>query len=273
MWNIPFQTSKATPTDYPKDPAYPRDRLAFMLQDAQVPVLLTQRRLLEGLPEHRAQVVCLDADWKAIAQESTVNPIREVMPDNLVYVIYTSGSTGKPKGVLVTQQNLVHSTCARMSYYRSSVKSFLLLSPFAYDSSAAGIFWTLSQGGMLVLPRQGLERDPLQVAEVIAHNQISHVLRVPSLYRLLLAQAIPQQLVSLQTVIVAGESCPRELAERHQTLLPHTALFNEYGPTEGTIWSSVYEIRAQKLSTGVPIGRPIANTQVYLRDCKIVCVK
>jgi len=259
-------TLKAGGAYVPLDPTYPRDRLAFMLQDAQVPVLLTQRRLLEGLPEHKAQVVCLDADWEAIAQESAVNTIREVMADNLVYVIYTSGSTGKPKGVLVTQQNLVHSTCARTSYYRSSVKSFLLLSPFAYDSSAAGIFWTLCQGGMLVLPGQGLERDPLQIAEVIAHNQVSHVLSVPSLYRELLAQAIPQQLVSLQTVIVAGESCPGELAERHQALLPHTALFNEYGPTEGTVWSSVYEILAQELSTRIPIGRPIANTQVYLLD-------
>jgi amino acid adenylation domain-containing protein len=259
-------TLKAGGAYIPLDPAYPRDRLAFMLQDAQVPVLLTQQRLLKGLPEHRAQEVCLDADWGAIAQESAANPSSEARADNLVYVIYTSGSTGKPKGVMVTQQNLVHSTCARMSYYRSPVKSFLLLSPFAYDSSVAGIFWTLCQGGRLVLAGQRPEQDPFQIAEVIAHHQVSHVLSVPSLYRLLLAQVAPQQLVSLQTVIVAGESCPRELADRHQALLPHTALFNEYGPTEAAVWSSVYEIRLQELSTRVPIGRPIANTQVYLLD-------
>lgn len=250
----------------PLDPAYPKERLAFMLEDTQIPVLAMQERLQESLPKHGAKVVYLDTAWEAIAQESASNPIGEVTAGNLVYVIYTSGSTGKPKGVLVTHQNLVHSTCARMTYYRTPVAGFLLLSSFAFDSSVAGIFWTLCQGGMLVLPQKDLEQDPSQIAGVIAHNHVSHVLSIPSLYSLLLTRAKPQQLESLQVVIVAGESCPRELPDRHHALLPRTALFNEYGPTEGTVWSSVYEFRFQGLGTTVPIGRPIANTQIYLLD-------
>jgi len=250
----------------PLDPAYPKERLSFMLEDTQIPILASQEGLRESLPKCGMKVVYLDTDWEAIARESVSNPSSEVTAGNLVYVIYTSGSTGKPKGILVTHQNLVHSTCARMTYYRNPVKGFLLLSSFAFDSSVAGIFWTLCQGGMLVLPQQDLEQDSSRVAGVIADNHISHVLSIPSLYSLLLAQAKTQQLESLQVVIVAGESCPRELPDRHHSLLPRTALFNEYGPTEGTVWSSVYEFRFQGLGTTVTIGRPIANTQIYLLD-------
>ena len=250
----------------PLDPTYPRERLAFMLQETRVSILLTQERLREGLPEHEVRIVCLDADPDILAQESVENPISEVAADNLVYVIYTSGSTGRPKGVLVTQRNLVHSTCARTAYYRVPVTSFSLLSPFAVDSSAAGIFWTLCHGGMLVLPRQGCEQDPSQAADMIARCRISHILITPSLYSLLLARATPQQLTSLQAVIVAGEPCPGNLPERHYELLPHAGLFNEYGPTEATVWSSAYGFPPQRSGATISIGRPIANTQIYVLD-------
>jgi len=250
----------------PLDPSYPQERLAFMLEDAQVSVLLTQQKLLAGLPEYKAHRFCLDTDWELLAQESEEKPISGVTTDNLAYTIYTSGSTGKPKGVLVTHQNLVHSTSARLSYYSEPVTSFLLLSSFAFDSSIAGIFWTLCQGGILVLPADKFQQELLQLTKFIAQHQISHLLSLPSLYNLILEQAEPQQLTCLRTVIVAGEPCSRELIERHSKLLAHTSLFNEYGPTEGTVWSSVYHCQPSGLRTQVPIGRPIANMQIYLLD-------
>jgi amino acid adenylation domain-containing protein/non-ribosomal peptide synthase protein (TIGR01720 family) len=247
----------------PLDPAYPSERLAFIFADSQVKVLLTQQHLVQKLPEHQAKTICLDTEWE-IAQQSQENPQAKITSENLAYVIYTSGSTGKPKGVQITHRNLVHSTTARISYYQEPVSSFLLLSSFAFDSSVAGIFWTLCCGGMLCLPQEG-GRDLLSLIKLIDQNHISHLLGLPSLYALLLEQAKPEQLVSLRAVIVAGETCTKQLVELHLQQLPKTSLFNEYGPTEATVWSSVYHCTS-KLTTPVPIGRPIANTQIYLLD-------
>ncbi|MEH2169755.1 MAG: amino acid adenylation domain-containing protein [Nostoc sp.] len=250
----------------PLDPAYPQENLAFILEDAQVPVLLTQARLVANLPTHTAKIVCLDSDWQIVAQESAENPSSQSTLENLAYIIYTSGSTGQPKGVLVTQQNLVHSTLARITYYSQPVTCFLLIPSFAFDSSVGCIFWTLCQGGKLVLLTEGTHRDIWELANLIVQHQVSHWLSVPSLYSTLLAAIDSAQLVSLHTVIVAGESCSAELVERHRQLLPYTSLFNEYGPTEATVWSSVYDCQNHDLKNPVPIGRPIANTQIYLLD-------
>ncbi len=248
----------------PIDPTYPQERLAFILEDTRTSILLTQHRLLDRLPVHNAQTICLDTNWD-IAQESEENPTWKICAENLAYIIYTSGSTGKPKGVQVTHQNLVHSTTARLAYYQE-ITSFLLLSSFAFDSSVAGIFWTLCSGGILYLPEEGLQREVPKLIELIAQNHISHLLSLPSLYALILQQAKPEQLVSLRAVIVAGEACPTELVQHHLKLPTETSLFNEYGPTEATVWSSVYHCNSQHTKTQVPIGRPIANTQIYILD-------
>lgn len=246
------------------DPAYPKERLTFMLSDSQVSVLLTQQRLVKYLPQD-VPVVCLDKDWEIISQEDEANLVSNTTSQNLVYVVYTSGSTGKPKGVQITHRNLVHSTTARITYYQEKVTSFLLLSSFAFDSSVAGIFWTLCSGGTLCLPQEGLQLEIAKLVELIAQNHVSHLLSLPSLYSLLL-EAKPEQLTSLRTVIVAGESCPTKLVQRHYQLLSETSLFNEYGPTEGTVWSSVYHCHSQQTRTQVSIGCPIPNTQIYILD-------
>ncbi|NJM65772.1 MAG: amino acid adenylation domain-containing protein [Acaryochloris sp. RU_4_1] len=278
----------------PLDPTYPKTRLAFLLQDAQVSLLLTQKHLISQLPTQDTQVLCLDADWDtmthsrpksygqqatAIAHHTSAPVTSTVTPDNLAYVIYTSGSTGQPKGVQITHRNLVHSTYARILTYPTPIHRFLLLSSFAFDSSVAGIFWSLCQGGELHLPEVGLERDPAGLVAAIAQDQISHLLTLPSLYNLLLEAANPDQLASLQTVIVAGEVCPTALLRRHWQRYPNTQLFNEYGPTEGTVWSTVYPCQPQGQSQEtdceklgwlgtVPIGRPIANAQIYILDAQ-----
>ncbi len=254
----------------PLDPAYPQEHLAFILQDSQVSLVISQLSLVNSLGE--MTVICLDTDWETIAKSSRNQPTNQVTPENLAYIIYTSGSTGKPKGVPVTHRNLVHSTSARITYYTEPVRSFLLIPSFAFDSSVAAIFWTLCQGGTLVLLKEGLQRDIWQLANAIAQHQISHWLSVPSLYAALLEHIQPALLISLRTVIVAGEPCSSALVKRHYQLLPQASLFNEYGPTEATVWSSVCNCENYKSSNTIAIGRPITNTHIYLLDAHLQLV-
>ncbi|MFN6484862.1 MULTISPECIES: amino acid adenylation domain-containing protein [unclassified Nostoc] len=250
----------------PLDPHYPQERLAFMLEDTQVSILLTQQYLLENLPKHDAQTICLDTDWEAIAQQSQEEPVPTGTLENLAYVIYTSGSTGKPKGVAIAHRNLVHSTIARITYYQEPISSFLLLSSFAFDSSIVGIFWTLCCGGTLHLPEESVQKEVSKIVELIYQNGVSHLLSLPSLYALILQQAKLEQLNSLRAVIVAGEACLPELVQLHFQLQPETSLFNEYGPTEATVWSSVYHCHSLETGTQISIGCPIANTKIYILD-------
>ncbi|MDJ0732638.1 MAG: amino acid adenylation domain-containing protein [Nostocaceae cyanobacterium] len=257
---------KAGAAYLPLDPTYPQDRLAFMLSDAQVSVLVTQQFLLNDLPETDANIICLDTFWEIIAQESEENPTSDIIPDNLAYLIYTSGSTGKPKGVQISHKNLVHSLMARFACYSEPVTNFLLLSSLAFDASIPGIFWTLCQGGTLHLPEENSQWELPKLIQLIAQNHISHLISLPSLYGLILEQAKPEQLASLKTVVVVAEACSPELIKHHSQQLPETSLFNEYGPTEGTVWSSLYTLYPYQEPLKISIGRPIANTQFYILD-------
>lgn len=250
----------------PLDPDYPRERLALMIRNARAPVILTQEKYTDSMPGHEAKIIAIDLDWNDIAEESTSSPEKIGGPDNLAYIIYTSGSTGIPGGVPVSHRNLVHSTLARDYFYPGQVKSFLLLSSFTFDSSVAGIFWTLCQGGKLVLPPQRIEQDMTQLAEIIAHHRITHTLCLPTLYTLLLELADRARLSSLRAVIVAGEECQPGLVKRHFDNLPRVELYNEYGPTETTVWSTAYKITPDFKGNRVPIGRPIPNAQNYILD-------
>jgi surfactin family lipopeptide synthetase A len=249
----------------PMDPSYPSERLAHVVADTQLTMLLTQKHLSSELPRHHAGVLCLDSDWSQVEQQGG-EPIRnQSQPDDLAYVIYTSGSTGGPKGVEIAHRNLVHSTHARSIYY-GTLSRFLLLSSFAFDSSLAGVLGTLCEGGTLVLTPGPLKSNLTQLAHLVAHHQISHLLCVPTLYSLILEQAKPGQLSSLRMAMVGGEVCSPELVERHYKLLPHTPLFNEYGPTEAAVWSTVYQCQPSQSGNSVPIGRPIPNARTYVLD-------
>ncbi|MEQ1726668.1 MAG: amino acid adenylation domain-containing protein, partial [Sphingopyxis sp.] len=254
---------KAGGTYVPIDPDYPQERISFILEDTRTPILLTQEQLFKKLPKITTNVICFDKDWPKIERYDSNNLKIINQPSNLAYIIYTSGSTGKPKGTLVSHRNVVCSTLARFSAYPEPVKSYLLLSSFAFDSSVAGIFWTLGQGGCLYLPTDNLIKDPLALGELIYQNRITHLLTLPSFYAVLLRQITPQ-LKSLNTVIVAGESCPVDIIEKHQSKLPGVDLYNEYGPTEGTVWSSVYLTNNEDINQTVSIGKPIENTKIYL---------
>jgi amino acid adenylation domain-containing protein len=253
----------------PLDLKQPPERISFMLADAGAKLLLTRELLSAEMSPQKTQVIYLDKEWPAIADESAENPEGTALADNPAYLIYTSGSTGRPKGVMVSHRNLAHSTLARLSFYREPVKSFLLLSPFAFDSSVAGLFWTLCGGGTLVIPEEDSLQDPSHLAELIERHSVSHLLGLPSLYELILQQADARQLASLRTLIVAGEPCPARLVARHYETLPQASLFNEYGPTEATVWSSVHHCRPSDAQGLVPIGRPVANTRIHLLDSEL----
>lgn len=248
----------------PLDPAYPAERLRFALDDTQTPLVLTQSHLLSQLPDTEAAVIDLEATWPEVAAMDATLWQDRSQPGDMAYIIYTSGSTGQPKGVPIRHRNLVHSTQARLDYYPESVRAFLLLSSFSFDSSMVGIFGTLCQGGTLVLPPPGGEQDLPLLAALIARYRVSHLLALPSLYGLLLEYAPVTQLESLAAVIVAGERCAPALVAAHYRRLPHTNLYNEYGPTEGTVWSTVYRIPETETRASIPIGRPIANMQTYV---------
>jgi len=256
---------KAGSAYVPLDPDYPEERIAYMINDAGMPLLLTRQRLLEKLTACPAGLICLDRDWAEIERFDAENPVSRNHPLDAAYLIYTSGSTGQPKAVMVSHRNAAHSTSARFSNYREPVRAFLLLSSFAFDSSVAGIFWTLGQGGCLCLPTHDDARDPAALAKLVERHKVSHLLALPTLYAVLLKQDF-QQLQSVTSVIVAGEACPNDVVKQHFAALPDVRLYNEYGPTEATVWSSVYLAGIEDIDRVLPIGRPIGNVRLYLLD-------
>ncbi len=248
----------------PLDPDYPPSRLAFMLRDAGVPILLTHSQLAENLGQSSARTTFLDTDWAAIAKESAVGPAPGTTPKNLAYVIYTSGSTGQPKGVMVTHENLVSSTLARVHVYQAPI--LLVASSFAFDVTTGQIFWGLCSGGTLVLSPNAFQENPADVMTLLAAHRTTHFTCVASLYALVLEQpGATEALASLSTIIVGGEIIPPRLIAAHRQRAPHAVLFNEYGPTEATVWSSFYEIPRDS-HRSPPIGRPIPGTRIYLLD-------
>ena len=261
----------------PIDPAYPAERSEFIVEETGARLILTQGRVAERMDARWAErlaargvaSISVGALGEELARESAERIQSGVGPDDLAYVIYTSGSTGRPKGVAVTHGNLCHSTAARMAYYGAAPARFLLTSPFAFDSSVAGIFWTLCYGGTLFLPEEGVQRDVKRIAELIAENDISHLLTLPSVHAALIEHLRPARPGPSTTFIVAGESCPQELVARHHEALPRASLFNEYGPTENTVWSTAYRARPGDRRAPVPIGRPVANARVYLLDAEL----
>ncbi|OPG74416.1 non-ribosomal peptide synthetase [Pseudomonas ogarae] len=243
----------------PIDPTYPADRRAYMLADSAIAHIVVSAELADSVPANLQCFVLDDltapdlGDWPTLPLPAA---------NDLAYLIYTSGSTGAPKAVEISHGALSFSTQVRMAAYEAPVRSYLLLSSFAFDSSVAGIFWTLAQGGRLVLPAPGEELEMSRLAQLIAQHQISHGLSLPSLYQALLDQLQRSAGTdSLACWIVAGEACPPSLIAQHSKTLPHARLVNEYGPTEATVWAT-YEVLEP--NRNVSIGRPIAGMDLRL---------
>jgi amino acid adenylation domain-containing protein len=258
---------KAGAAYLPLDPAAPDDRNMAIIERSGAKVVAVQNDLASRLPE--------GTDWLDItagAGRPVTAPGTTVGPANAAYVIYTSGSTGQPKGVVVEHRNVVASLAARHAAYEAPPERFLLLSSFAFDSSVAGIFWTLSTGGTLILPAEGVQLDPVALVDTVVRQRPTHTLSIPAVLGAVFDQAGTDDLESLSVLIAAGEACPTSLRRDRVAKLPAGRLFNEYGPTEATVWSTVFS--DPSIEPGdegddrpqLPIGRPVANSTVRAVD-------
>ncbi|MEM9905080.1 MAG: amino acid adenylation domain-containing protein, partial [Cyanobacteria bacterium P01_D01_bin.44] len=245
----------------PLDPAYPQERLAYMLADSQLSVLLTTKELSKQLPEHQAVAVELDTDWEFIFQESVENLVTENKAENLAYVIYTSGSTGKPKGVLVAHRGLCNLAKAQIRRFDVQPGSRVLqFASLSFDASIWEIVMALGSGATLCLGKSTALLPGQALMKFLRDQEISHVTLPPTALAVLPTE---EELPALCTIIVAGETCTTELIAKWSK---DRRFFNAYGPTESTVCATVYECT----DTGqkAPIGRPIANTQIYLLDAE-----
>ncbi|BAY23348.1 amino acid adenylation domain protein [Calothrix sp. NIES-2100] len=251
----------------PLDPAYPSERLAFMLADAGVSVLLTQKNLQDGLPQTDAHIVCLDQDWETIAKNSNDNPNTTVQPENLAYVIYTSGSTGQPKGVMIPHRAICnHMLWMQSEFPLTASDRVLQKTPFSFDASVWEFYAPLLAGGQLIVAQPGGHQDNAYLLDLIAQQQVSIVQFVPSQLRSLLAEQKIYNCHSLRRVFCGGEALASDLQASFFRILPNVELCNLYGPTEATIDTSYWRCQPEEEQRIVPIGKAIANAQIYLLD-------
>lgn len=258
----------------PLDPAHPAGRITSVLDEmnAQGNVVLTLSGNGLVIDQQWLDVCFIDRVKDQLTGLSQDNLKLSLQSENLAYVIYTSGSTGKPKGVMIEHKALLHSTFARETYYPHKPETFLLLSSLSTDSSIAGIYWTLCTGGTLVLPAHHMEQNMDNLSNILEQNEVSHLLCIPGLYQLMLEHCRVSALSKLNTVIVAGEACTPSVVQHHQSQIPQTRLYNEYGPSEYTVWTTVSDLSDWQQGHPVSIGKPISNTQLYVLNADNLAV-
>ncbi|HEY4591104.1 MAG TPA: amino acid adenylation domain-containing protein, partial [Thermoanaerobaculia bacterium] len=247
----------------PLDPDYPADRLAFMLADSGVPVVLAQERLLERLPAHGATVVPLDG---VAAPGEPVAPMAPgAVASNLAYVIYTSGSTGRPKGTMNAHRGIVNRLLWMQERYGlTAADRVLQKTPFSFDVSVWELFWPLLTGARLVMAKPGGHQDPAYLARTIAQAGITTLHFVPSMLQVFLEAPGLEGCGSLRRVVCSGEALPLELQKRFFARLPEVELHNLYGPTEAAVDVTYWACEREGSRGVVPIGHPVANTRIHL---------
>jgi amino acid adenylation domain-containing protein len=249
----------------PLDPGYPPERLSYMLGQAGVTVLLSQRQLSGQVPASAAAVVRLDEDWAEISRESVGNSASAVGAENLAYVIYTSGSTGQPKGVMIPHRGI----CNRLFWMQqvfqlSAADRVLQKTPYSFDVSVWEFFWPLMTGACLVLARPGGHSDPGYLLELIGRERVTTLHFVPSMLEVFVeSEGVGAGCALVRQVMSSGEALPLELVRRYQERVA-ARLYNLYGPTEASVDVTWWEAEAG--AERVAIGRPIANTAVYVLD-------
>lgn len=246
----------------PLDPAYPGDRIKYVLDDARVRVLLTQGALRASLPVTSAEVVCLDSGWQTFQQEDRGPVFSEVSPENLAYVIYTSGSTGKPKGVQLEHRSVVNFLYSMQRQPGMTPNDVLVaVTTLSFDIAGLELYLPLLVGGRLVVASREAAMDGRQLMQLMTKSGASVVQATPTTWRVLLESGwLGDRKLK---VLVGGEALSADLAR--QLAERCGAVWNMYGPTETTIWSSVYRVEGKDEKL-VPIGKPIANTTFYILD-------
>ena len=259
---------KAGAAYVPLDPEFPEERLRFMLEDTQAAVIVTEGKLLGRLPETSARIICLDKQQKILSGELNQNPESGVNPNNLAYVIYTSGSTGTPKGVMIEHRSLQNYLSWCTNEYRVSEGTGAIVhSPIGFDLAVTSIFSPLLAGRCLDLLPETKDAGALGKALSVGGGY-SFVKATPA-HLSLLAKTVPPGEAEGRTnaLVVGGEALYYEDLAFWLDYAPGTRIINEYGPTETVVGSCVYEVPTDAPRSGVvPIGRPIANTQIYLLD-------
>lgn len=257
---------KAGGTYVPLDPTYPGERLTYMLEDTQAPVLLTQERLRAELPSQRARVVCIDTDWEAIAQQSSENPPNQTAPDNLAYVMYTSGSTGNPKGI-----GIPHIAINRLVFHTNYIALQLddriaQAANASFDAATFEFWGALLHGALLVGITKDVALSPREFAAQLGEQGITTLFLTTALFNQL-AREVPGAFASLRHVMFGGEAVdPRWVREVLEKGAP-ARLLHVYGPTESTTyatWHLVREVAAT--ATTIPIGSALSNTTTYVLD-------
>ncbi|MBG1264976.1 non-ribosomal peptide synthetase [Nostoc sp. WHI] len=257
----------------PLDPEYPTERLSFMLEDAQVSVLLTQQRLVNTLPQHQAQLVCLDTDWHLIAQSSQDNAlaqltldIADVQATNLAYVIYTSGSTGQPKGVEIVHRGVNRLLFGVNYVHLDATQRFLQLAPISFDASTFEIWGALLHGARCVLFPETIPTSKNLGDEIHKHG-ITILWLTAALFNSIIDDD-SQALSGIEQLLIGGEALSVAHVKRASETLPSTQIINGYGPTESTTFTCCHPIPRQLETTieSISIGRAIANTKIYILD-------
>lgn len=244
----------------PLDPTYPRERLAFMLEDTQISVLLSVKKLVNRLPSHQAQIVCLDTDWKIISGLSEENPLSAIKSENLVYVIYTSGSTGQPKGVEIQHNSLINLVNWHQRIYHITLNDRATqIAAFAFDASVWELWPYLTIGASIHIPNEEVRRSPSKLLEWLARKAITVCFLPTPLAETVLKEEFPASL-TLRFLLTGGDKLHRV----YRKALPFK-LVNHYGPTEDTVVTTGVTVILEK-TTEPPIGHPIDNTQVYILD-------
>jgi amino acid adenylation domain-containing protein len=251
----------------PLDPSYPNERLAYMLDDARVSALVVAH-LHQNIPAvDGVPIVPLDSEG-SFATESGDDPVSGVGPDNLAYVMYTSGSTGRPKGVMVSHRSVVNHLRWRNEYFPlTPADRGLQKASLGFDDSVWEIFEPLLAGAQLVLVPPSARADSTEIVRLIADNSVTTACFVPSMLQVVLDEPELQNCTSLRRVTTGGESLSLELQDRFFGRLPSSSsLHNGYGPTEATIGATFWKCTVDQRRHRVPIGRPIANTTIYVLD-------
>jgi amino acid adenylation domain-containing protein len=257
-------TLKAGGAYLPLDPNYPAERLAYMLEDAKPLLVLAQRDRVGTLPAYEGQIVFLDEEFDA-ANEADMKS--GVQAENLAYVLYTSGSTGQPKGVMITHR----AVCNRLLWVQESFHlgvddCMMLKAPCTFDVSISELFWPLIAGARVVVAGPNLQGDGRYLIDTICKSGITTLEFVPAMLAMLLEEKNVGRCLSLRRIISGGEALPVDLQERFFAALPHAELYNSYGPTETAIDVTFWKCVRSSHERSVPIGRPVANTQIYILD-------
>ncbi|RMD89983.1 MAG: amino acid adenylation domain-containing protein [Calditrichaeota bacterium] len=253
----------------PLDPTYPAERNIYMLKDTGASIIISQQSLIEKLPVGRAKIICLDTEWKQIEQESTENPVNQVTPNNLAYVMYTSGSTGHPKGICVPHKAVVRLVCNTDYINLKSSDRIAQASNASFDAVTFEIWGALLNGATLVGMGRDIVLSPREFASNLHKYKITTLFLTTALFNEM-AKIVPDAFGSLHHLLFGGEAVDTQRVAQVKQENPPERLLHVYGPTENTTFSTWYEVKeVPDCKRTVPIGRAIANSEIYVLDQKL----